>query len=376
MWIVVALGAAPALGGDLAQGSFRRGRVAKNQVANPLRGSSSRSDGQLERRNADSNIRTIAAIEDDSESETPDDLDQESQSENTRPSQRMRRMTDDLRSRFEPATESPQRLDTWTPNRLDRPAVQPFGSHADEGGLLSDSMQRGQPNDPYCPDPGPEEFEEPSELRFFRRLSRPLFGSNDPNDPMRHWGIGEPLVGTSWRNRPFYIDAFAGGLLGDELRKNSIVEGSGFFAGARLGYDFDHYWGSELRVGFADTGVSYLSPNARPRDSKVSNSYFDVNLLYYPLGDSRWRPFFLVGTGYGNFVFSNEVGKSVRAGAFSIPLGGGVKYLFSRNFAIRFDVTDNLTFDGGSLVDSMHNVSFTGALEWRFGGRTVLYDPW
>src|SRR5439155_24491596 len=35
-------------------------------------------------------------------------------------------------------------------------------------------------------------------------FDEPWFSHGDPNDPRRHVGLGQPLMGTSWRNRPIF----------------------------------------------------------------------------------------------------------------------------------------------------------------------------
>jgi hypothetical protein len=198
-------------------------------------------------------------------------------------------------------------------------------------------------------------------------------GHRDPDDPLRHFGVGEPLVGTSWRNRPWYLGGFMGGLIGDELQAGLVDQGGGFFAGARIGGDFDHYWGSELRFAMSDVNVNY--PNVvRSDQSKIT--LFDANLLIYPLGDTRWRPFISLGFGVGSFKYRTEAGQEIHASTISLPFGGGVKYLIGRHWAARFEVMDNFTWDSGSHADSMHNISFTGGVEYHFGGWMKSYDPW
>jgi len=71
-------------------------------------------------------------------------------------------------------------------------------------------------------------------------------------------------------------------MIGDELIDGRIDQGENVFGGYRIGWDFDHYWGYELRLGFVNLPVlDSLSPPA-PRDS--SNLLVDVNLLHYPVG--------------------------------------------------------------------------------------------
>ena len=48
------------------------------------------------------------------------------------------------------------------------------------------------------------------------------FAHGDPNDPYRHIGLGQPLIGTSWRNRPIYFGAFVGGIMMDDIVPNRI----------------------------------------------------------------------------------------------------------------------------------------------------------
>ena len=90
--------------------------------------------------------------------------------------------------------------------------------------------------------------------RLFDRpvpLFPPLFQHRSPDHPARHVGFGEPLVGTSWLNRPFHAGWLVGGLFGDDLIAGQVDQDEDIFGGYRLGWDFDHYWGSELRFAFA-----------------------------------------------------------------------------------------------------------------------------
>lgn len=213
----------------------------------------------------------------------------------------------------------------------------------------------------------------PTELRWHHYFSRARSPHRDPNDPQRHLGVGEPLTGTSWRNRPYFVSFFAGGLLGDELQAKQVEQGGGLILGGRFGGDFDHYWGVETRLAFSDLHVNY------PQDlssGKSNNSYFDASLLYYPLGDTRWRPYVTAGIGVAGFKFVDDDHQIIRTSAFEIPWGGGMKYLLGRHVAVRFDLIDNMSLPAGSKVDFMHNISFTGGVEIRFGGRSTDYGSW
>ena len=213
----------------------------------------------------------------------------------------------------------------------------------------------------------------PLEMQWAQRLSRALEGHRDPNDPDRHFGVGDPLMGTSWRNRPWYVSGFVGGLIGDDLQTGLVSQGGGFFAGGRFGGDFDHFWGSEVRFAFSDLNVNY--PNL-VGSGQSKDTFFDANLLYYPLGDTRWRPFLSLGFGIASFKYDDPLARQIHAASICFPFGGGLKYYLGRQWAMRFDITDNFTWDAGSRADSMHNVSFTGGVEYHFGGHTTSYDPW
>ena len=81
-------------------------------------------------------------------------------------------------------------------------------------------------------------------------FARPWFAHEDPNDPLRHIGLGQPLIGTSWRNRPLYFGTFVGGILMDDIQSHKIYQNDTAFIGLRIGYDFDHFWGMEMRGAF------------------------------------------------------------------------------------------------------------------------------
>jgi Outer membrane protein beta-barrel domain len=190
----------------------------------------------------------------------------------------------------------------------------------------------------------------------------------------RALGPGDPLVGTSWENRPYYIDGFAGTMIGDDAIKNTIGQQSGFFTGGRLGWDYDYYWGIESRLGLAWMTL-FDKQNVFHDLGNGLIVNFDLNLLYYPWGDSRWRPFLFIGSGISQFdtFGGNAVGYT--ATLFALPFGVGLKYHMNEWLAWRFDFTDNLCFGDGSL-DTMNNISFTAGLEYHFGGHRRNYWPW
>jgi len=197
---------------------------------------------------------------------------------------------------------------------------------------------------------------------------------DDPNDPARHVGLGHPLVGTSWRNRPFHVGWFFGAMFGDQLIDGRVDQDTGIFGGYRLGWDFDHYWGTEARLGFSNLDLTDTTPlpNIDIRTSR--NQFVDLNLMYYPWGDARWRPYVSLGLGAGDFYFQDESLRSIRETVVAFPLSVGFKYYRHNWLSWRVDVTDYWTLGAGEL-DSMHNLALTAGVEVHFGGTRVGYFP-
>jgi len=189
----------------------------------------------------------------------------------------------------------------------------------------------------------------------------------------RHIGLGHPLAGTSWLNRPIHGGWFMGTLFGDEVIKNRVDQNSDFFGGYRLGWDFDHYWGSEARLGFSALNLKD-SDGVRLTDT---NDVFlgDVSLLYYPWGDAQWRPYFLAGVGFGHFHFQDELGNGQDAALLGFPVGIGLKYQYRRWLAVRLELLDNIALANDGLA-TMHNASLTLGVEVHHGVHPQSYWPW
>jgi hypothetical protein len=205
-------------------------------------------------------------------------------------------------------------------------------------------------------------------------FAHPWFAHGDPNDPYRHIGLGQPLIGTSWRNRPLYFGAFVGGIMMDDIVPGRIYQNDTAFVGLRIGYDFDHYWGMEMRGAFARPDLANGSGGS-PFFPASRDNFADVDLLFYPFGDARWRPYLLAGLGFQTFRFNNLDGKRISEAPLDIPLGFGVKYFYSPQFTLRFDFVDNICL-GNARISGMNNVAFMCGAEFRFGGRRPSYFPW
>ncbi|MDP6445191.1 MAG: outer membrane beta-barrel protein [Pirellulaceae bacterium] len=206
-------------------------------------------------------------------------------------------------------------------------------------------------------------------LRWLPPIPIPEFRHDDPDDPDRHIGLGWPLEGTSWRNRPFHAGWLVGGLYADNISA-TLRQDDDVFGGYRVGWDFDHYWGVEGRWGFS-------RPDLTSSGAAIGNSrdwFFDTQLLYYPWGDARWRPFVAGGFGFADIRFRNN-GVGVKTQAFTMPIGFGVKYYWKKWLAVRGEVMDNIVFATGD-VDTMHSASVTFGVEVRTGPARRSYSSW
>ena len=192
---------------------------------------------------------------------------------------------------------------------------------------------------------------------------------NDPDDPRRHIGLGEPLHGTSWLNRPHYSALLVGSMIADDLRNNAELHNDLFF-GAYHGWDFDHFYGTECRL----AGGSYDVFDSPTNDS-AGITFADAHLLHYPWGDSRWRPYYSLGFGIAYHYVRDNANRVHNKTLVHFPLGVGLKYQWKYHCAMRFDIKHNINFGGGGL-DAMDHVSLSYGFEYRFGGRPKSYFPW
>lgn len=183
----------------------------------------------------------------------------------------------------------------------------------------------------------------------------------------RYTGRGHPLVGTSWRNRPFYFDMFTGGLFGTSSITPYANQGNGMIAGGRFGWDGSHYLGTEFRFATADTSLVNQFQRGDLR-------FYDASLLYYPWGDSMFRPFAGLGLGVTQYILVDQQGTVIKDATVSMPVSIGMKYYLRQWLTMRVDLTDNLSF-GSKFIHSAHNFSITGGMEIRMGGRRKSYYP-
>jgi hypothetical protein len=188
----------------------------------------------------------------------------------------------------------------------------------------------------------------------------------------RSVGRGQPLRGTSWLNRPFEVGVDFGALVttsefAPNSRRNNDILGA-----FHLGWDWDHYWGSQFRFVWSTPDLATYSGDVIP-----SNNFYiyDLSLMYYPWGDSRVRPYYRAGFGITNVNLINDEGGKQTESLFTIPFGVGIKYQLHRTMVFRGEIVDNLAF-GQNDVNTLNNFTLTFGVEWRFGGQPPTYWGW
>jgi hypothetical protein len=198
------------------------------------------------------------------------------------------------------------------------------------------------------------------------------FGLRHYSTHGRHVGRGKPLEGTSWLNRPFYIGGEIGTMWITDSIADNVSRDIDTFGGIFIGHDWDHYWGSELHFDWATPELK----NSEVPDAHRSDILFSWNysVLYYPWGDAKFRPYWRWGIGDTHFDFPRDDGSRDDPWMWTVPLGVGVKYPVRRWLAARAELTDQLSF--AKDYPTLHNVTLTFGLEWRFGAHPPSYWPW
>lgn len=186
---------------------------------------------------------------------------------------------------------------------------------------------------------------------------------------------GNPLTHQSWMNRPYSIGLLSGALFLDSPLKNRVNGTAGYMPGIRFGWDTDYFWGAEMRVAYTTTGLQTPTNGVALGNARILLA--DTSLLYYPWGDTKWRPYGTIGMGLFDILFTNDVGTQVHQTAFNIPFGIGIKVRHSQQWVFRLDLVDNLSFAAGDQMNTMNSLSLTGGLELRLGtGPRRSYWPW
>jgi hypothetical protein len=183
----------------------------------------------------------------------------------------------------------------------------------------------------------------------------------------------EPMVGASWLSRPLHVDAFSGVIYGGPLIEDSIRRQGDMFSGFRLGWDWTRRLGGEMRFGFAQIGTEDIPTGIELDDADVV--YWDLNVLWYPTGDTRVRPFFSIGLGALHVDFVDAANNGHQKELVGIPIAAGIKYRATPWCAVRADITDNLALPYAD-IEGQGNISITVSAEFHFGGERKSYWPW
>jgi hypothetical protein len=200
-----------------------------------------------------------------------------------------------------------------------------------------------------------------------------LFGLRHSSTHGRNVGMGVPLVGTSWRNRPYYIGADIGTLWVTQPPNDNVTRDTDMFGGVFAGWDWDHYWGTELGVRRATPELKNVE--ARDADRGDALMVWSASLMYYPWGDSLYRPYWRCGLAAMHIDYPTDDGDRRDEDLWTIPVGLGIKYPLRRWLAARAEFTDQLGI-GNNTVAAQHNLTLTFGLEWRYGAHPRSYWPW
>lgn len=180
----------------------------------------------------------------------------------------------------------------------------------------------------------------------------------------------------SWQRYPLYFEKFTGIINVNEPVHDLIHNGAGNLFGGRWGWDFARYAGVETRLGYVRATLK--DPLAPLIPSHENFLFWDAELLIYPFGDTKWRPFAMLGMGLVDLGFIDDHGRNWHQDLITMPFSVGVKYRLDNHDALRFEVADNVIFgnnQGGNGQHVMHNVAVLFAFERRFGLPHRSYFP-
>ncbi len=211
-----------------------------------------------------------------------------------------------------------------------------------------------EPETQCAPQPEPESY--------FSNLK--WLGLRHSSNSGRNVGMGIPLVGTSWLNRPYYFGGDLGTVWLTRPVADNLTTDVDMFGGVFGGCDWDYYWGTELAVNRATPEiVNQRAPDAERGDRLME---FTTSLMYYPWGDAQWRPYWRCGIGETEIDYPMDDGHRRNEELWTIPIGIGVKYPFRHWLAGRAEFADQLAL-GNHGVATQHDLTLTFGLEWRFG---------
>ncbi|OPY87971.1 MAG: Outer membrane porin F precursor [Smithella sp. PtaU1.Bin162] len=128
--------------------------------------------------------------------------------------------------------------------------------------------------------------------------------------------------------------------------------------GLRVGYNFTKYLGIEGFVHYGQPEINSLRPKER-----LDFTGYGVEGIFNILPDQKLVPFLAVGVGGVHYSSAYEFTTENKHDKIAVDYGYGLKYYFSDNFALRFDIRHIIPFDG------THNNMYYGlGLNFAFGG--------
>jgi len=189
----------------------------------------------------------------------------------------------------------------------------------------------------------------------------------------RNVEMGVPFVGTSWLNRPYYVGVDYATLWITQPPLDNVSNDVDLYGGLYAGCELDYYWGAELSVQRATPElVNSQSPSAARGDRMMM---WTANLMYYPWGDAWFRPYWRCGIGGMEIDFPNDAGIRLDETLWAFPIGIGIKFPLERWLTARAEFADQIGI-GNAGIATQHDLTFSFALEWRFGARPRSYWPW
>src|SRR5262249_6972495 len=111
-----------------------------------------------------------------------------------------------------------------------------------------------------------------------------LLGLHHGSKNGRNVGMGIPLTGTSWLNRPYYFGGDLGTVWITRPVKVGLTTDTDMFGGIFAGCDWDYYWGTELDLNRATPELKNERNRDGPRGDTMTE--FTTSILYYPWGDA------------------------------------------------------------------------------------------
>lgn len=208
-------------------------------------------------------------------------------------------------------------------------------------------------------------------------------------------GAGPPR--DSWLYRPLSFEWMLGECWGGSLVDGWVEQRRGMFGALRIGWDVNAYWGWKMRFALAETtlvdsSLAIEAQETRDRAAGVSQTdayyyrfyyrreadffFWDIDFVYYPLGDTRLRPYVALGLGTVNITFMDRLDYHYSELVLGMPVAVGLKYRCSDWLAVVCEATDNVAFSGGKGINTLHQFSLVGGMELRFGGARRTYWPW